>query len=187
MCVSPRVWPRIEALRPRAYYLDLRRYRRYMDELAQTPFTPAVSVYFALDAACSEFLADGHAMRFELYRTRNRQLREGLAALGMPSFTSTGCESNSIVTCRIPDGIAYGALYEAVRERGIILYGCKGVLAERYLQVANMGHLSEDDLDQFLRVLGEEVARLREPRASQPAAQPSPAARAPHTSTPRIG
>ena len=177
MCVSPRVWPRIETLRPRAYYLDIRRYRRYMDELAQTPFTPAVSVYFALDAACSEFLADGHAARFELYRSRNRKLRAGLAALGMPSFTSTGWESNSIVTCRLPDGIAYEALYDAVKERGIIVYGCKGVLADRYLQVANMGHLSEDGIDQFLRVLAEELARLRAPKVAPPGRRARPPAR----------
>jgi 2-aminoethylphosphonate-pyruvate transaminase len=192
MCVSPRVWPRIEALRPRAYYLDIRRYRRYMDELAQTPFTPAVSVYFALDAACSEFLADGHAARFEMYRSRNRKLREGLAALGMPSLTRTGRESSSIVTCRLPDGVAYAALYEAVKVRGIIVYGCKGILAERYLQIANMGHLGEDAIDQFLRVLAEEIVRLRAPR-TQPPAQlgghapaPPAAAPAPRTSAPQI-
>ena len=188
MCVSPRVWPRIEAMKPRAYYLDIRRYRRYMDELAQTPFTPAVSVYFALDAACSEFLADGHAARFEMYRSRNRKLRQGLLLLGMPSFTATGAESHSIVTCRLPDGVAFDALYEAVKKRSIILYGCKGVLEGRYLQIANMGHLSDDIIDHVLWVLAEEIARLREPRAAELAPAPGPvlAARAPRTSTARI-
>ncbi|MBL9013575.1 MAG: aminotransferase class V-fold PLP-dependent enzyme [Myxococcales bacterium] len=163
MCVSPRVWPRIEALRPKAYYLDLRRYRRYMDELAQTPFTPAVSVYFALDAACSEFLADGHAARFAMYAQRNRQLRSGLAALGMTPFTQSGAESHSIVTCKLPEGIAFDALYEAVKARGIVVYGCKGILADRYMQIANMGDLGEDAIAHFLTVLTEEITRLRAP------------------------
>lgn len=166
MCVSPRVWPRIEKLKPRSYYLDLRRYRKYMDELAQTPFTPAVSVYFALDAACSEFLADGHEARFEMYRDRNKRLRDGLAALDMPSFTQTGYESNSIVTCRLPDGVAYEALYDAVKARGIIVYGCKGMLQDRYMQIANMGDLSSASIDQFLEVMGQEIARLRAARTT---------------------
>lgn len=161
MCVSPRVWPRIESLPPRSYYLDLRRYRRYMDELAQTPFTPAVSVYFALEAACAEFLRDGHAARFAMYRERNRRVREGLAALGMPSFTATGVESSSIVTAKLPEGVAFDALYELVKERGIIIYGCKGVLADRYVQIANMGDLSDDDITRFLEVMAEELAKLR--------------------------
>ncbi len=166
MCVSPRVWDRIEGLKPKSYYLDLRRYRRYMDELAQTPFTPAVSVYFALDAACSEFLADGHAARFATYKRRNHELREGLAALGMASLTHTGAESSSIVTCKLPDGVAFDALYDAVKARGIIVYGCKGILADRYMQIANMGDLADDSIDQFLTVLADEIARLRAPAAS---------------------
>lgn len=166
MCVSPRVWSRIEKLKPRAYYLDLRRYRKYMDELAQTPFTPAVSVYFALDAACSEFLADGHEARFEMYRSRNQRLRAGLAALDMPSYSASGNESNSIVTCKLPDGVAFDALYDAVKERGIIVYGCKGVLADRYMQIANMGDLPIAAIDHFLVVIGEEVARLRAARTT---------------------
>jgi 2-aminoethylphosphonate-pyruvate transaminase len=170
VCVAPRAWSRIEAVNPRSYYLDLRRYRRYMDELAQTPFTPAVSVYFAHDAACAEFLADGHAARFAMYQERNRKLREGLAALGMPSFTSTGCESSSIVTCRLPEGVAFEALYDAVKARGIVLYGCKGVLARDYLQIANMGHLADGTIEHLLQVLAEEIARLRSLPASAPVA-----------------
>ncbi|HLL23607.1 MAG TPA: aminotransferase class V-fold PLP-dependent enzyme [Kofleriaceae bacterium] len=166
MCVSPRVWARIEKLKPRAYYLDLRRYRKYMDELAQTPFTPAVSVYFALDAACSEFLADGHEARFEMYKARNKRLRDGLSALGMPSYTGTGNESNCIVTCRLPEGVAFDALYDAVKERGIIVYGCKGVLADRYMQIANMGDLSIASIEHFLDVMGQEIARLRAARTT---------------------
>lgn len=182
MCVSPRVWPRIEKLKPRAYYLDLRRYRKYMDELAQTPFTPAVSVYFALDAACSEFLADGHEARFEMYRSRNQRLRDGLAALGMPSFTGTGWESNSIVTCRLPDGVAFDALYDAVKARGIIVYGCKGVLADRYMQIANMGDLPVAAIDLFLEVMGQELARLRAARTT-----PISAAKPLRESSPNVG
>lgn len=161
MCVSPRVWDRIAGLQPKSYYLDLRRYRKYMDELAQTPFTPAVSIYFALDAACGEFLADGHAKRFAMYADRNAKLRSGLAALGMPSFTATGRESHSIVTARLPDGVAFDALYEAVKARGILLYGCKGILADRFLQIANMGDLADGTIERVLAVLGEEIARLR--------------------------
>ncbi len=165
MCVAPRVWDRIAGLKPKSYYLDLRRYRRYMDELAQTPFTPAVSVYFALDAACSEFLADGHAARFAMYERRNHELRTGLAALGMPAFTHSGAESHSIVTCKLPEGVAFDALYDAVKARGIIVYGCKGILADRYMQIANMGDLGADSIELFLTVLAEEITRLRAPAA----------------------
>jgi 2-aminoethylphosphonate-pyruvate transaminase len=161
LCVSPQTWARIEHIKPRSYYLDLKRYRRYVDELAQTPFTPAVSTYFALDAACSEFLRDGHRARWAMYSQRNDRLREGLTALGMAPFTRTGDESHSVVTCCVPEGVAFRDLYRALKVRGYIIYGCKDVLADRFLQIANMGDLSLAAIDELLRVIAEEVTRLR--------------------------
>jgi aspartate aminotransferase-like enzyme len=96
-----------------------------------------------------------------MYRGRNAELRAGLAALGMTALTDTGSESHSIVTCRLPDGVAFAELYAAIRARGIIVYGCKGVLADSYMQIANMGDLADDDIARFLVILEEEIARLR--------------------------
>ena len=161
LCVSPRVWPAIASIKPRTYYLDLKRYRKYVDELAQTPFTPAVSNYFALDQACTEFLADGHARRFAMYRERNARLRSGLAALGMAPFTRTGNESHSVTTCTVPAGIRFEDLYETLKRRGYIVYACKDVLAHRFMQVANMGDMPLAVIDGFLAETAAVIAELR--------------------------
>jgi 2-aminoethylphosphonate-pyruvate transaminase len=161
LSVAPRVWQKIEHIRPRSYYLDLKRYRRYVEDKAQTPFTPAVSTYFALDAACAEFLADGHLARWSMYRRRNTLLRDGLAKLGMAPFTRTGRESNSVVTACVPTGVEFADLYNALKARGYIIYGCKDVLADRFLQVANMGDLPEDEIRNFLDIVAEVLAELR--------------------------
>lgn len=161
LCVSPRVWPAIESVKPRTYYLDLKRYRRYIDELAQTPFTPAVSGYFALEQAASEFLADGHRARLAMYRARNRRMRDGLAALGMAPLTRTGFESHSVTTCCVPAGIRFQDLYKRLKQRGYIVYACKDVLAERFMQVANMGDLPLSSIDEFLLATAEVIAELR--------------------------
>jgi 2-aminoethylphosphonate-pyruvate transaminase len=166
LSVSPRTWQKIESVKPRSYYLDLKRYRRYVEDLAQTPFTPAVSTYFALDAALSEFLADGHKARFAMYKQRNLRLRRGLAELGMAPFTRTGNESNSVVTCCVPEGVTFQEFYSALKMRGFVIYGCKDVLADRFLQVANMGDLSIDLIDEFLRVAGEVISQLRAERGA---------------------
>jgi aspartate aminotransferase-like enzyme len=160
LCVSARAWDRIESAPRRTYYLDLNRYRYYADHLAQTPFTPAVSAYFALDAACAEFLEDGHLQRFAMYRRRNELLRAGLAAIGMAAYTGTGNESHSLVTCRVPEGIAVQDIYDRLRERGFIVYACKGALADQYMQIANMGDLRETQIHRFLAAIGDVLADL---------------------------
>jgi 2-aminoethylphosphonate-pyruvate transaminase len=162
LCVAPEVWPRIEPLRPRVYYLDLRRYRRYQQELAQTPFTPAVSAFFALETALDELAEQGGVpARRDVYRKRNLRIRRVFADLGFASFTNTGRESHTISTLRLPEHLSVDELYEQLRRRGFIIYRCKGALAARHVQVANMGELPDAIIDSFLASVTEVVEASR--------------------------
>lgn len=162
VCVAPTVWPRIAAIEPRVYYLDLKRYRRYLTEVAQTPFTPAVSSFFALEKALDELFDQGGVQaRRETYRRRNLLIRQVLTDLGFKSFTNTGRESHTIVTMRVPDFVAIDALYARIKERGFIIYRCKGALGERHIQIANMGELPDATIDAFLGAMAEEIGNAR--------------------------
>jgi 2-aminoethylphosphonate-pyruvate transaminase len=166
LCVDPRVWARLAGVPPRVYYLDLQRYRRYHGELAQTPFTPAITAFFALEAALDELAEQGGvAARREVYRRRNLLVRRVLTDLGFQSFTNTGRESHTIVTMRVPPFLAVEALYEALKDRGYIVYRCKGALAADHIQVANMGELADSTIDAFLAAVAELVARARAQQA----------------------
>ena len=126
-------------MKPRVYYLDLKRYRRYEVGLEQTPFTPAVSNFYALDAACDEYLAPGIGARERNYARLNRWIRAELKAMGFGFFTETGYESHTILTPSVPEGIRFSDMYEEMRRRGFIICGCKSTLKDKYFQVANMG------------------------------------------------
>jgi len=162
LCVSPRVWPLIASVPPRVYYLDLQRYRRYAQDLEQTPFTPAVSAFFALDTALDELAEQGGVpARRETYRRRNLRIRRVLSDLGFESFTNTGRESLTICTMRAPKGVQVDALYESMKDRGFIIYKCKGPLALDHVQVANMGELPDAEIDAFLSAMTEVVAAAK--------------------------
>ncbi|HEY4395647.1 MAG TPA: aminotransferase class V-fold PLP-dependent enzyme [Polyangia bacterium] len=172
LCVSPEVWPRIGGVAPRVYYLDLRRHRRYLDELSQTPFTPAVSSFFALETALDELAAEGGVpARREIYRKRALRIRRVFADLGFESFTNTGRESHTISMLRLPAGLTVDGLYDGAKARGFIIYRAKGQLADRYIQIANMGELSDATIDAFLAAIADVVAEARrsQPSAARPA------------------
>jgi 2-aminoethylphosphonate-pyruvate transaminase len=163
VCVAPTVWPRIADIAPRVYYLDLKRYRRYLTEVAQTPFTPAVSSFFALEKALDELFEQGGVQgRRETYRRRNLLIRRVLTDLGFQSFTNTGRESHTIFTARVPAFVSIDALYARMKERGFIIYRCKGALGAHHIQIANMGELPDATIDAFLGAMAEEVALLRD-------------------------
>jgi len=162
VCVAPQVWPRIEKVPPRVYYLDLLRYRRYFTELEQTPFTPAVSAFFALETALDELVEQGGVQaRREVYRRRNLLVRRVLTDLGFQSFTNTGRESHAIVTMRVPPFISVDTLYGGLKERGYIIYRCKGELAAEHVQIANMGELPDATIDTFLAAVADLVGKAR--------------------------
>ena len=162
VCVAPEVWPRIADIPPRVYYLDLKRYRRYLTEVAQTPFTPAVSSFFALEKALDELFEQGGVQaRRETYRRRNLLIRRVLTDLGFQSFTNTGRESHTIFTARVPSFVEIDALYTRMKERGFIIYRCKGALGAHHIQIANMGELPDATIDAFLGAMAEEVGLAR--------------------------
>jgi 2-aminoethylphosphonate-pyruvate transaminase len=162
VCVAPQVWPRIAAVPPRVYYLDMLRYRKYFAELEQTPFTPAVSTFLALETALDELAEQGGvAARREIYRRRNLLVRRVLTDLGFQSFTNTGRESHGIVTMRLPPFIGVEAFYETMKERGYIVYRCKGELAADHIQIANMGEIPDSTIDTFLAAVADVVGAAR--------------------------
>jgi Serine-pyruvate aminotransferase/archaeal aspartate aminotransferase len=162
VCVAPTVWPRIADISPRVYYLDLKRYRRYLTEVAQTPFTPAVSSFFALEKALDELFEQGGVQaRRETYRRRNLLIRRVLTDLGFQSFTNTGRESHTIFTARVPSFVEIDALYSRMKDRGFIIYRCKGALGAHHVQIANMGELPDATIDAFLGAMAEEVGLAR--------------------------
>ena len=162
LCVAPEVWPRIAGITPRVYYLDLARHRQYLTELRQTPFTPAVSSFFALETALDELYEQGGVpARRELYRKRNARIRRLFTDLGFESFSNTGRESHTISMLRLPDGLSVDALYDGLKARGFIIYRAKGELADRHVQVSNMGELPDATIDAFLAAVTEVVRGAR--------------------------
>jgi 2-aminoethylphosphonate-pyruvate transaminase len=162
LCVAPEVWPRIAPIPPRVYYLNLPRHRQYLSELRQTPFTPAVSSFFALETALDELREQGGVpARRDTYRKRNLRIRRLFADLGFESFSNTGRESHTISMLRLPDGLEVDALYDGMKARGFIIYRAKGDLAARYMQISNMGELPDATIDAFLAAVSEVVAQQR--------------------------
>jgi 2-aminoethylphosphonate-pyruvate transaminase len=162
LCVAPEVWGRMAGLEPRVYYLDMLRHRRYLDELRQTPFTPAVSSFYALEAALDELAEKGGVpARRELYRKRSVRIRRLFADLGFQSFTNSGRESHTISTFRVPDFLDVDALYDGLKRRGFIIYRAKGGLAARHVQVANMGEIADATIDAFLGAVTDVVGEAR--------------------------
>lgn len=149
--------------RKRTFYLDL--YEQFYREeyRGETPFTPAVQIFYALEAALDELLEGGIGSRIERYAALAGMIRDGIAALGLHLMLPREHYSNSITSILLPEGISYSSLHDAVKEAGYVVYAGQGPMSERFFRVANMGALTPAHIGGFLEALDGSVRELSAP------------------------
>jgi 2-aminoethylphosphonate-pyruvate transaminase len=138
----------LEALRgrsPRSVYLDLHAHFATQEQ-DNTPFTPAVQVLHAMEQALAELAQEGLKHRVARYAENARVLREGLGRLGLEILVAPAGRSNILTTFRLPSGVSYEALHDALKRRGYIIYAGQGDLRTYAFRVANMGTLTPRDI-----------------------------------------
>ena len=154
VCVRRDFLEESRTLPARSFSRDLHRHHDQLELNCQTPFTPAVPLFLALNCAVEELLEGGIEERRRIYRERREILTTGITALGQSLFyVPPGCEAASILTVSVPSAFSFDQLYAAAKARGYLIYGCKQPLAPHYFQLAVMGELTAADLHQFLKVL----------------------------------
>jgi 2-aminoethylphosphonate-pyruvate transaminase len=140
---------RMQGYTKRSWYLHLPHYYEN-EERGSIPFTPAVQLYYAFDEALDELLEEGVPHRIARYKKAAGLIRQGLGQLGLKSVLPPEYQSNTITSYYLPPGLAYGTLHDRLKEQGYVIYAGQGQLESKGFRVANMGALSESDLNGFL-------------------------------------
>jgi aspartate aminotransferase-like enzyme len=161
VCVSERAWRRQASARLPRFYFDWTQAKRAA-ESGSTPWTPALSLFFALQAALELIRSEGLAAIFERHRRLARFTRDGLADLDIELFADPQFASPTVTTARVPEGVDARALLKGLRERhNVVLAGGQGNLAGQIFRIGHMGSVTQADLDAVLRSLQVELNSVR--------------------------
>jgi 2-aminoethylphosphonate-pyruvate transaminase len=153
----------------RSVYLHLPAYYKEQEE-GSIPFTPAVQLYYAFDEALNELLEEGVANRIARYRKAARSIRNYMRAMRMRFYLREPLWSSTLTAFRLPEGVYYDHLHDLLRERGYVIYAGQAQLAESLFRVANMGALTDAQIDGFLKAFEAvlpEVQKLGAERAGE--------------------
>ncbi|HET7093005.1 MAG TPA: alanine--glyoxylate aminotransferase family protein [Thermomicrobiales bacterium] len=150
--VSPRGQERIAATPPRSLYFDLPNYLKAQKKRT-VPFTPAIPALYSLDAALAELFDEGLAHRQATYQARMDYLDREFARLGLEPRVDAGCRSRSVRSLPLPEGIAYAALHDALKDEGYIIYAGLGDAAATTFRVCALGALTVEALEGFIAAL----------------------------------
>ena len=146
VAVSPRAWKAIEASRTPRFYFDLLKAREFAKQ-GQTPWTPPVSVLFALEAALAHYHHEGAQNVWKRHAMYAQAIRDAFTALGLPVFSEPGAHSVTVVAARVPAGVDAGTLLRKLREeRGVSLSGGQLDLKGKIVRMGTMGDVSQTDV-----------------------------------------
>ena len=157
---SERAWrAHASATMPR-FYFDVSQYKKYY-EIGQPPYTPALSVIFALDYSLEKVLAEGMESVYERHAEIGRMTRDGIKALGLSIFPDERVASNTVTAVSVPVGVDADDLRAIVRERhDVVLAGAYGELTGKMFRVGHMGYVTEAEIQHMLDAVRDALPRV---------------------------
>ena len=153
--VTDRAWDVIKTAEKRPYYADLLAHRKAAEK-GQTPYTPAVPLFFALEEALKLLEVEGLEARIDRYSVYATSIRAAVQAMGLelfPKLSPSSAYSNTVTAINVPLKMEFVALKEAMNRRGIVIAGGQERLKGRIFRIGNMGNLSKGDILQVIEKL----------------------------------
>lgn len=146
VALSERAWKRAAVARIPRFYFDLQRARDAARD-GETPWTPPISILYALDVALQRYHAEGMEPAYGRHARFAAAIRTGLQAMGFTLVSQPNAHSTTVVAAYPPPGVEPKNLLKALRENhGIVLAGGQGELAGKIVRFGTMGDVSDVDL-----------------------------------------
>ncbi len=153
VAISEKAWQANTQARMPRFYWDFAKAKSYLEN-GQTPWTPAISVVFALKLALEMMLKEGLASIIARHAHIAHITRHGVKTLGLSLFAEESHASNTVTSIAAPDGLNVAKLLKTLREeRHVILGGGQQHLSGKIFRIGHLGWVTEEDINMVLKSL----------------------------------
>lgn len=152
--VNERAWAKIDAntSQPR-FYFDLRRHQKSA-ESGQTPWTPAVSIWFQLDKSLEMMFAEGMDNVYARHHRLASMCRAGVRSMGLELLATEGIESDTVTAIRLPEGVDGQKLLGIAQDQfNTVFAGGQGSLRGKIIRFGHLGWVHDEDITAGLEAL----------------------------------
>jgi aspartate aminotransferase-like enzyme len=159
--VSEKAWQaHVKAKMPR-YYWDFSKAKDFLQR-GQTPWTPAVSVFFALDVTLDLMLSEGLDHIFARHARVAQITRDGIKSLGLSLFPDEQYASNTVTAVNAADKIDVPKLIQMLREEHeVVISGGQQKLSGKIFRIGHLGLVYEEDIKIVLEALDKILPRTK--------------------------
>ncbi|MDW0164703.1 MAG: alanine--glyoxylate aminotransferase family protein [Nitrososphaeraceae archaeon] len=149
---------------PASQYFNLKRYFKYYNDSFETPFTPAISLFYAYQEALNIILEEGIQNRIERHRKCANAFYSGLEALGFTPFADANSRSNVVIAVNYLPGIDDKRFRELISSKfKVLLAGGFGELKGKVFRVGCMGEVSSYHVMRTLSAISSSMSILGVP------------------------
>jgi aspartate aminotransferase-like enzyme len=150
VAVGERAWELSQRARAPRYYFDWKLAKKQADS-GSTPWTPAVSVLYAVQEGIRMLEEEGLEQVYQRHRRLADAAAAGLAQLGFKLFAAEGYRSATVTSALPMPGLDVAAYRRLLRQKyGVVIAGGQGKMTGKMLRVGHLGAVTESDLVQVL-------------------------------------
>lgn len=148
---------------PKTRYFDLSRHIEYAAK-GETPFTPSLPVFYALDEALKEVFEEGLANRVARHERMSEALYMGVQSIGLRPTAGIEARSKTVVTVSYPAGLDDATFRKTLdREHGVVVAGGFGSFSGKVFRIGCMGLINESYVERTLDAVSKTLEKLKSP------------------------
>jgi len=159
--VSEKAWKAYSQARMPRFYLDFAKAKDYLQK-GQTPWTPAISICYALDASLDLLLNEGLQNVFARHKRVAQMTRNGIKSLGLSLLPDESCASNTVTAVNASDKLDVSKFVQILKEESdVVIAGGQRKLSGKIFRIGHMGLVNEDDIKVTLQAIEKALPKAR--------------------------
>jgi aspartate aminotransferase-like enzyme len=151
VCINEKAMHAVESSKMPRFYWDFKSAKKRLDKW-QTPYTPAVSLIFAMKKSLEIIKSEGLENIFTRHEVISKALREGIKAIGLKLFADELHASPTVTSVDISNiDVNLSKLLKS--EFNITVAGGQDKLKSKIIRIGHLGYLDRLDIIEVLAAL----------------------------------
>jgi len=159
VAMSKKAWDANNQSNLPKFYLDLKQYLKAVNKNSN-PFTPAINLYFALEASLTMMQKEGLNNIFTRHSRHQKATQEGIKAMGLNLFTEEGFGSPAITAVK-PENIDSEVIRKIMKDDfDILLAGGQDHLKGKIFRIGHLGFVNDRDIISVISALESSLYKI---------------------------
>lgn len=160
--LNDEAWKVVDSVEPRNYYLNMKQYRKYgANTPPETPYTPSVSLIYALAEALKIVEEEGLVNRVARHKKAAKASVAAVKALGLELFPNESVSSATVTAVKMPKGVTDAQFRGTMRDKyGVELAGGQDHLKGNIFRIGHMGNITYKELAITFTAMGMTLKEL---------------------------